>query len=393
MSEERSRTMKASIISAIFLVVLAAAPALAQEPVDREFGDRILTFDDNGKILKLEKIKVVSATYEKVVYDQRGRTGIERPANTVLDIAYGDAPRVYLEGKTLIDKGEYEAAASDFAGARNAVDAGKAGKWLLEYAAVGRGQALEAMARSDSTKVNDAIEEFQKALAANPESLLYNQIQLGLARCYAMGKKWEDAKTAAKALVDVGTKNKFPVWLCQGQEELARVLVAQGLFADAANAWQDLVLSAQREIKWAKAPPIQRDLQTLETTGSVEQGWARIARAEKTGNSSDWSDAQSYFENLPSRYPDSQAVAAAALNGEGRCLLETDPRGAVMKFALAEVSDFTAKEEVARALYLKAKAYDKLAKGSGSPDYYRTMADKARKDLREFYGNTEWARK
>lgn len=374
------------------LIALLAAPLVAQN-VDQEFGDRLTVVDDKGEIKHVDNIKITSATYEKIVYDTRGRENNERSANEVVRIGWGDTPRVYGEGEAALQKDQFEAAASDFEGAKNAVAAGKARDWVLEYASVNRGTALLGLAAANPASRTDAIAEFQKALELNPKSFLFDEIQLGLAKAYLLDGKWDQAKAAAQSLADVGTQTKQPVWLCSGQKALAEVLVAQGKYADAGNAWQDLVLSAQRELKYAKNAQVQKKLTALETAGAVEQGWAKISRAESTGASSDWDEAKRYFETLGARYPDNESVSAAILNGVGRALMETDPRAAVMKFAEAEVVHFTARGEVARALYLKAKAYEKMAETekTGSTRY-RTMAEEARKELREFYPDSIWAK-
>lgn len=374
------------------LIALLAAPLVAQN-VDQEYGDRLTVMDDNGEIRHIDNVRITSATYEKVVYDTRGRPGNERPASEVVRIGWGDVPRVYTEGDQALQKGQYEAAASDFEGAKNAVAADKARDWVLEYASVMRGKALLGQTAEKPAAKSEAIEEFRKALERNPKSFLFDEIQLGLAKAYTLDGKWDQARAAAQSLADVGSQTKQPVWLCRGQKALAEILVAQGKYADAGNAWQDLVLSAQRELKYAKNQQVQRKLTALETEGAVEQGWAKVARAESTGSASDWDDAKRYFESLGARYKDNESVSAAILNGTGRALMETDPRAAVMKFAEAEVLHFTARNEVARALYLKSKAYEKMAETekTGSTRY-RTMAEEARKELREFYPDSIWAK-
>ena len=117
----------------------------------------------------------------------------------------------------------------------------------------------------------------------------------------------------------------------------------------------------------------------------MEQGWARVSWAESSGMQSTWDQAKSTFEGLLAKYPDSELVKAAALNGVGRCLLEKDARAALLKFTEAEVVRFSARKEVARALYLKAKALRKMGRAKN--------ADQALKDLREFFPDSEWANK
>ena len=81
-------------------------------------------------------------------------------------------------------------------------------------------------------------------------------------------------------------------------------------------------------------------------------------------------------------------VAAAILNGIGRCKLDDDPRAALEMFIQAEVAHFGSRIEVARALYLKAQALEKLG-----GERNLQMARKAREELREFYPGSRWASK
>jgi tetratricopeptide (TPR) repeat protein len=374
------------------IVLFLAAPLFAQEDVDREYGDLIFYLDDDGNTQKTKDIRVDTATYEKVGYTSRGgRSTSEKAGNIVRSITYGDAPRVYLSGLTALARKQYARAAEEFDGAKSAVDAEIAREWLREYAAVRKGQALTALGRTEPMHVNDAIKEFEEALKANPKSLLLEEIQLGLVECYSLLKEWDKAMSAAESLTTVGETIKRPIWKVLGQRAVADVLLQQKKYIEAVSAFENLVSSAQRELKWAKGEVLQKALAGQEVEAAVAQGWAQVAMAEDSGSQSDWDKARKYFEGLPNQsesYRGSAQVAAAVLNGVGRCLLDKDPRAALLKFVEAEVRYFTARTEVGRALYLKAKALEKLG---GTRN--RKMAEQALKDLREFYPGSEWARK
>jgi len=374
------------------LVVFLATPLLAQETEDREFGDIILFLDDEGNIQKIKSIKVTGATYEKVTYTARGRRSeSEKEGSRVLSIAYGDAPRIYQTGMVALTRQQYQKAADDLEGSKAAVDANIARPWLLEYAAVNKGVALTELAVMEPLHIADAIMQFEEALSKNPKSILFDDIQLGLVECYSMQKKWDKAKAAAEALTAVGEAIKQPLWTIKGQRAVADALLKQEEYIEAVSAFENLVSSAQRELRWAKGDLLRKTLAKQEIEAAVAQGWSKVAMAEASGSASDWSKAKAYFEGLPNKsdtYRGSDEVAAAVLNGIGRCLLDSDPRAALLKFTEAEVSYFGARNEVARALYLKAQALNKLG---GSRN--RRMAEQAQKDLREFYPGSEWARR
>jgi len=234
----------------------------------------------------------------------------------------------------------------------------------------------------------DAVAEYKKALEANPKSLLFDAIQVGLAECAIAEKKWEDASTAATALVEVAKKISHAVWLVKGEQLLARIKMAQDDHLGAVSAYTSLEVTAKRELKWAKGDRRIKLLEAVAEDAAVEQGWALVARAEFTGQATDWGKANSYFGTLTGKYPKSERVAAAKLNGEGRCGLDEDPRAALLKFVQAEVIHFSARKEVARALYLKSLAYDKLGGARN-----KKMAEEARRELREVFPDSEWAKK
>ena len=370
------------------LLLLAAAPAAAQETVDREFGDIVSYFDDAGAVQELKKIRVDKATYEQVDYTTTGRVKASKPGNKILSITYGDAPRIYLSGLTALSRGQFAKAISDLDGAKNAVEAKLCRPWVLEYASLHKARALLGLGMTDSSKRSDAVAEFKAVLDANSNTVLFDKVQLGICEASGLLKRWDDATAAAETLSRVGEQTKNPMWKVSGQAALARVLLLKGQVSDAITAFDSLVALSQRELRYASGDILKGRLVKEEISGAVEGGWARISWAESSGEDSRWNEARAYFEKLRTQYPDSDQVAAAALNGIGRCILEKNPREALLRFVEAEVVHFTARSEGARSFYLKAMALEKLG---GSRN--REMAEQAQKDLREFYPDSEWAAK
>ncbi|MEN8148358.1 MAG: hypothetical protein ABFS86_00960 [Planctomycetota bacterium] len=360
-------------------------PAFAQN-VDKDFSDRVVYLDDDGKKQDSRDVKVETATYEDAgVKYLKGRSKSERNGSRIIMVLYGDTPPVYLEGEQNLQRGRFKEAASSFDGAKNAVDAGKCRPWVLEYAAVRRGQALTGLGRTEKGLLPDAVKEFKAALSANGKSILYDEIHLGLVEAYSLQGKWNEAKAAGQNLLNVGKIIKQPIWQAKAQAAIAQVLLEQKKFAEAVSAFGDLAALAAREGKYVKNERRKADLAELEISGAVEQGWALIAAAETTGA---WDKAKSHFDGLAGHYPGNEAVAAAVLNGVGMTLMKTDPRAAYMKFCEAQVTNFNARTEVARALYLKAQALKAMG---GATNNQR--AEEALKELRKFYPDTPFARK
>ncbi|MCU0724629.1 MAG: tetratricopeptide repeat protein [Planctomycetes bacterium] len=378
--------------SIAIVLLLAAVPAsvLAQdETIDREYGDVLRFFDDDGKPQKMERIRVDEATYDKVKYTLRGgKTAQEKEGARVDDLIYGDAPKVFLDGLRNLRNEQWAAAISDFDGAKNAVDAGRARPWLLEAAALRKGQALLALGQQETSRLAEALSAFEEALKANPKSLWFKEIRGGIADVCILQKNWDGARTAAEAIQKTGETIKNPLWQVRGARLLATILMAEGKNAEAVTAFDNVVALAQRELRFAKPAKWQKELRAAEIDAVVEQGWARVAWAESSGAKQDWDRAKDYFSGLPAKYPQEDQVKAAVLNGLGRCLLDDKPRDALLSFTEAEVTCFSARREVARALWLKSLA---LAKLGG--DWNKRLAEQAKKELRQYYPETEWARK
>mgnify|MGYP003572647351 CR=1 FL=1 len=379
-----------SWLSVMLFLFAFAIPAVAQD-VDSEYGDTIFLYDDEGVAQKIENCKVQSSTYEQVAFLPRGgKNPSTRSGTDVILVNYGDAPRVYSDGLANLRKGFFKNAITDFDGAKTAVDLGKAGKWLLEYAAVHKAEALLGLAEKDNdpAKAADAVKEFEAALAANEKSLLFPAIQMGLAKAYGVQTKWTEARAAAAKLKAAGEQIRNPIWQAEADRTAAKILLAQGSHTEAVNAYESLSALAQREGRFVKGEARKKKLADLEVEAAVEQGWAMVAWAESSKAASDWTNAESYFDGLAAKYGNNEHVQAAVLNGKGRCELEKDPRTALALFIKAEVVYFVARAEVARALYLKSLALQKLGGARN-----RSKAEQALKDLKKFYPDSEWARK
>ncbi len=379
--------------TALLLMAFAAAPAAAQEAgaIDQEYADVIRFLDDDGKEQKIEKVKVASASYEQVQYTPRGgRTPVAKEGSRILEVRYGDAPKVYYDGQQNLKREQWAAAVSDFDGAKNAVEAGRSRPWLLEYAAVFKGEALLGLGRTEAARLSEAVSAFEEALKANPKSVLFSQIQLGLAQAYMQQSKWDQAREAADALLKAGEAIKQPLWQVGAAKTLAAVLLAQGKNTEAVTAFENTAALAQREFRFAKGERWQQELKKAEVEAVVEQGWARVAWAESSNQKQDWDRARDYFAGIGPKYSGSDHVSAAVLNGLGRCMMDSDPRGALLKFIEAEVKYFTARTEVARALWLKAQVYRKLP--ADNPRN-KLMADEAIRDLKTYYPDSPWAKK
>ena len=378
-----------SAAAALLAAGAAAGPALA-EGGKAEAGPKELFKDEirvKGVRNPVVGVEVISETWEKVDWKAKSGPAQSRPASEATVTKYGDTPADFERGLEAWRAGRWEDAEQQFRGVKSAVEAGKARKFWEFRAAVYLGECRlrRAQKTRDAAIFTQAAETFQEAAKAEPKSPLADRLQVGLAEALAGAGKHDDAlknlDDFRKAAADAGR----PVWEARARFARARVHESRGGVGEAAQEYADLASFAQSAAgKAAADPEDRRELEHARIQGLVGQGWALFARAEKTKSPQDVDAARRHFDGLPAATGGAAAGKAAALNGAGGILLlEGKAADALDLFVQVEVTQFAVPDEVARALWQKAQACDKLGDAAGK--------DRALKDLAEFYPGSEWA--
>ena len=387
-----TRSTRLALLSAAAALVAAGAvagPCLAEggkpEAGPKEqFKDEIRV---KGVRNPLTGVEVISETWDKL--DWKAKTGPvqSKPSSEATVAKYGDTPADLERGLDALRAGRWEDAEQQLRGVKSAVEAGKARKFWEARAAVYLGECrLRRAAKTrDAALFTQAAETFQEAAKAEPKSPLADRLQVGLAEALSGAGKHDDALKGLddfrKAAADAGR----PVWESRARFARARVHESRGGVGEAAQEYSDLASFAQSAA--GKAAPDSEDRRELEGArirGLVGQGWALFARAEKTKSTQDVDAAKRHFDGLPAATGGAAAGKAAALNGAGGILLlEGKAADALDLFVQVEVTQFAVPDEVARALWQKSQACDKLGDAAGR--------DRALKDLAEFYPGSEWA--
>jgi tetratricopeptide (TPR) repeat protein len=353
-------------------------------PYKEQFKDEVHV---KGARTALTGIEVVYEGWDKVDWKAKSGPVNSKPSAEILSLKLADEPIPFTRGMEKFRAGQWDEADQEFRGVKSAVDAGKSRKLWEARAAVYVGECRRRAAAKDANpaKFKEAASTFEEALKQNPKSASADVIYLGLAECQAGLKEWDAGLKALDDLRKLATEAGRPLWEGWARLLRGRFLERKGELGGAATEYADL--SRFAESATAKAPPDspdRKELEALRVNGLVSQGWALYARAERSKAPGDLEAARKHFEGLPTATGGSVAGRAAAANGLGGILLlEGKPQKALESFIEVEVTMFQVPDEVARALWYKAQAYDRLGNGGGR--------EQAMKDLAEYYPWSEWA--
>ncbi len=349
-----------------------------------QFKDEILLKGARGP---LKDVEVVYEGFDKVEWKGKSSPLQSRPAADLLSVRYADQPAPYTKGMDAYRTGRWADAETEFRGVRSAIDAGRARKFWEGRAGILIGECRRRIGVQERlpARLKDAAASYQDALKSDPKSPMADVAFLGLAECQAAGGEWDPAFQTLDDFRKVAVEAGRPAW--EGRSRLARgrLLERKGEVGGAATEYADLAKFAEQALaKVVGDTPERRELEALKTGGLVRDAWALFARAEKSKGPADLDLARKSFEALPGATGGSPAGKAAAANGLGGLLmLEGKAQKALEKFVEVEVTMFQVPDEVARALWYKAKACDALGNASGR--------EQALKDLSDYYPSSEWA--
>ncbi len=383
--------MRTPVTAFLFAAALAGAAAallpppcaLAQD-YKEQFKDEVLVKGARGPSTGVE---ILSESWEKVEW--KGKTGAaqSKPAAEIASLTYGDEPPPFTRGMDAWRSGRWSEAETEFRAVADAVKAGRCRKFWEARAAAYAGDSLRRTAAREKNpaKFLDAARSFEEAQKKDPKSPIADFVATGLADSLAGGNDWDGAFKALDDLRGASAAAGRPLWEAEARLSRARLLDRKGESAGAANEFQELAVFAGS--KAGAVPPdspARPALERMKVTGLVGRGWALYGRAEKTKAAADMDAAKTAFDRLPSETGNAPAGKAASLNGlGGLLLLEGKADEALRRFVEVEVTMFSAPEEVARALWYKALAYEKLGN--------KAAREQALKDLVEYYPWSDWA--
>ena len=375
-------------------VVILAALVLALLPgeVDaQEYKDKIYLYDDSESgIRPIKDVLILEETIDGVSFKNRAKRNETRKTGEVQSVAYGDAPPEWSEGLAEMARGDYEAAHKSFHGAITAVEVKGIRPWVKEHGAFYKARCRAEMAYKDAAnpvKADTARDELEGFLGEFPASRLRPDALLELARILVLSDKAALARRQYTAIRDLQkSKELFIGYLYRANLGIARTFAMEKKWAQAIPEFESLELKSTADLRRAKTTAAKQILTEIRMTAASRRGDTLIRKAEGTGNGRDFKAARAYFGSLTGRLGRDVRVEAMAQIGEAICVFrEGQARQGLRLLAVAKVRYFAQRDEVAKALYYMSKASEKLG--------YSAQAVIYLKELKEYYPDSDWARR
>lgn len=371
-----------TVLLAALLVLLLGPAALGQQ-----MGADIIQIYDKDGWRDQKGVTVTQDSIEGVSWKNKAKRTESKKVGEVRAIIYGDAPQEWDQGLNDYANGRYKEAIEAFRGAVNAFEAKQCRAWVKEYAAYHTALCKAAQARSDRTRIDVALGEFLRFIQTYEKSRLLPDAKLERAKLLLMAGKSRDARREFQAVDGLAKANKlFVKYEFEALLGTARSFAMEKDWPRAIPEFQSVEQRAKIELGVVKQATARAVLADMQLIAAGSRGDALLAKAESTKSARDYTAAKNYFQGLRRRLEDSPRVRAMSGVGEAICLLSEDKtREALLKLAEVKVYYFAQHNEVAKALYYMAEASEKLN--------HRKQAAAYRKELKEHYPDSEWARR
>ena len=376
-----------ALVAALLCVASPAFPfeggkeeAPKATPYKEQFKDEIRVKGARGPVKDAE---ITYDGYDRLEWKAKSGAAQKKDRAEIESVKYGDQPTPFTKGMDAFRAGRWADAETEFRGVRSAIDAGKARKFWEGRALAFLGECRRRGGAKNPAKLKEAVPAYEDSIKGDAKGPFIDVAYLGLAECHAASAEWDSALKVLDDFRKVAVEAQRPAWEGRSRLLRGRFLERKGEVGGAAAEYQDLAKFAEAAAsKAAPGSPERHELDGLKASGQVSSAWALFGRAEKSKSPADLDASKKAFDALS--MGGSHIGAAAAANGLGALLLlEGKAQKALEKFVEVEVTRFQAPDEVARALWYKAKAYDALGNQPGR--------EQAVKDLAEFYPSSEWA--
>lgn len=342
----------------VLALPLAAAAALLQAPA---LADEIRFVDGSS-----QKVEEISEESYDVVKAKVAGTPQTYQTERILEVVHDAFPPAYEDAQKAEKRLDYVAAAAGYA---RVAESARAGDWVKQYALF---HAAECLRHADD--LQGARAAYDRLLKEFPKSRFYPHAKLGLGLVDLATGKAGDARKAFKALEDeVGSKRLGEVFRLEAQLHAAQAFEAEGNDGEAQALYGKVAKDAVRRKELAR---VAYD--------------ARVRELAMVGKSNPDRAVKDLLETVD-KTDCPPAARALGYNVLGDCYTKLNkPKQALLAY-LRVALDRELKQvstEVPRALYSAAKAFEQT-KG---PDW-KERAESLRKELRESFPSSPWARK
>jgi len=317
----------------------------------------------DGAAQKVEEI--VEESYDVVKAKVAG-TPQTYQTERILEIVHDVFPPGYEDAQKSERRLDYAGAAAGYV---RVAESARQGDWVKQYALFRAAECLRL-----ANDLAGARAAYDRLLKEFPKSRFYPHARLGLGLVDLASGRAADARKAFKALEDeVGSKRLGEIFRLEAQLYAAQAFEAEGNDAEAQSLYGKVARDASRRKELARV--------------AYE---ARVRELAVAGRSNPERAAKDLVETVD-RSDCPAAARALAYNVLGDCYTKMNkPKQALLAY-LRVALDKELKQvgaEVPRALYCAARAFEQT-KG---PDW-KERAESLRKELRESFPSSPWARK
>jgi tetratricopeptide (TPR) repeat protein len=349
--------MRLAFASLLAVASVAGAPVAA-------IADTIRLTD--GK--KIEGIVVVDETITGVVYKIHGSSQ-EEPADKVAEVVYETRPVGWDAAMAAFGRGDYARAAADFAQRLNARET-----WVKVYAAFHLAEAKRFLG-----DLAGASEVYRKFMADHASSRFYPKAKLGLGLVQIEQRDFAGAQKTFEELANEAKAKKLDKVAEQANFQLAATLEAQGNLKDALERYQKLATAAAQRGGVSLANVAVFRLQAQTDPSKVDAALSGL-QGLIDGQNAARPDVALDFDLL--------AAAHTALGDIHD--VKGDHQKALLAYLRVVVDPDLAKVTAERphALWGAARSFEKT-KGQD----WRERAESLRRELRDSFPNSIWAKK
>ena len=331
---------------------------------------------------------VAEDSLERVKLTDRGGKEIRKPSLDVRRIVWGNVPGSYTDGKTYLDRGDFENAVTKFRTAATDSEARDVVKAAARYHST---EALLGWGATDASRFTEAVQEADRFLSSYTDNRYLPFVRSQKARATLLTGDSSGAGALFRSLFDECKEpsETYGFTLCAQAGKSAGHALLQAQTPDtvaAREVFSDLdSLVSARLVELDENDPDRGTLESLQQAAQLGEGYVLLASSGQARQ------ARLFFENRAKNLKGASAeLRFGTLLGLGQALQAEDEKSAArVHFATVAALDHTDRDRTAAALLGLAQCYVDLKDSSD----WSVEAKKRLTRIGDKYGDTPSARK
>lgn len=330
---------------------------------------------------------VVEDGLEKIKLTEKGGKEVRKPSLDVRRVVWGNVPNSYADGKTYLDRTDYENAVAKF---RSAATDSEAREVVQAAARFYSTEALIGWGASDPSRFTEAVQEADRFLSAYADNRQVPYARAQKARATHLSGNPSGAGALYRSLFDeiAEPSETYSFSLCAKAGRSAGHALLQAEPADTVAAreiFSDLDSRCGAKIaELDEGDPALAELESLQQAAQLGEGYVLLASSGQAHQ------ARLFFESRLNGLDDAAAeVRFGTLLGLAQALrADGETPKARIHFASVAAFDYTDRDRTAAALLGLAECYIELKDSSEWASDAKTRLTR----IRDKYGDTPSAR-